>query len=150
MTLHRRFDTFRICPTYASHSSLWLRLSTAWSIARDGRHETRTSATLEIFGLRGRAESSSSAGTLNTSWWPSWTGVSLRLSAPATHWRRGCWREWKKFPSAVHRSRNSHAKNLFGRHALLIFRFPVYAGCFYKCSFPPPPPPVPLPLGLSR
>lgn len=105
MISHWRFDTFRICSTYflsrGSHSSSWLRLSKVWSIDRDGRHETRTSATLEIFGLRGRP----SDFRVRARWILYGdrveSGVECRNVLPtigSSHRYRGCWRKWKKFP----------------------------------------------------
>lgn len=147
MILHWRFDTLRMCFIHfsrSSHSSSWLRLSRFDRSRRDNTKHV-ASAALEIFGRRNGPESSSSTAC----WILDGDRVKPYRSIPPTigSGRRYVLTKMKKVPaSAVYRSRNSHAKNLFDGRALSIFRLPFTLDVFTDAfSFLPPPTPSPRP-----
>jgi len=142
MILHWRFDTpdlFHLL-SQDSHSSSWKASSfKVWSIDRDGRHETCTSTALEIFGREaslvifryGRVEY-----FMVTKFW---NGIVLEY--PSDHrfsLVRGCWRKWKKFPSAVYYSGISMLK-IYSTCAI-DFSSTVCVGRFHGCFFSLPSP----------
>jgi len=137
MILYWRFDTpdlFHLL-SQGSHSSSWRASSfKVWSIDRDGRHETCTSAALEIFGRE------ASRLQIRTRWILH-GDQGIVLEYPSDHrfsLVRGCWRKWKKFSSAVYYSGISMLK-IYSTCAI-DFSSPVCVGRFHGCffSFLPP------------